>query len=260
MRTVILAAVFALVFALAGAVTFSYLNQEPEVVDAGPPPLQQADVERIVRAYLIENPEILEDVSIALQEKRIAEEAERRIAAIEDNRDVLMNSPLHHVAGNPNGDVTIVEFFDYNCPYCKRGHADMLDLMAADPNLRVVYKEFPVLGPGSIEATRVALAAGRQGRYLDMHSRLISLRGPADEATALAEAEALGLDMDQLRNDMQDQTLMQAVEEAHNLANDLGISGTPSYVIGDEVVIGAVGFAELRDRVAAARDKTCITC
>ncbi|MEO1198446.1 MAG: DsbA family protein [Pseudomonadota bacterium] len=259
MRSFALATVLAAAFALAGTLTFVYLNPAEEVVE-GPPPLQQADVETIVRDYLIENPEILEEVSIALQEKRIAEEAERRIAAIAENQEALFNSPLDHATGNLQGDVTVVEFFDYNCPYCKRGHADLVDLVASDPNIRLVYKEFPVLGPGSVEATRVALAAGRQGRYLDMHKRLITLRGPADTETALAEARDLGLDMDQLEADMQDPELMRAVEEAHRLAGELGITGTPSYVVGDQVIVGAVGFAELQDQVATAREETCVTC
>lgn len=264
MRTFALAVFFAVCFAIAGVITatqvmpqFMAETEPPAPVE---PDLDRQAVEDIVRAYLLENPEILEEVSIALQAKHAAEEEQRRQAAISDNRELLFASELDYSTGNPDGDVVIVEFFDYNCPYCKRAHADMVDLMQSDAGIKVIYKEFPVLGPGSIEATRVALAAGRQGRYLDMHSRLIGSRGEVNEAVALDAARDLGLDMEKLASDLEDPELMRVVEQTHQLADALGIGGTPSYVLGDEVIVGAVGFAEMQRRVAEVRESGCVTC
>lgn len=264
MRTFALSVFFAVCFAIAGVVTASQLMPQLMPVAEAPEPvepeLDRGEVETIVREYLLENPEILEEVSIALQAQHAAEEEQRRQAAIADNRAVLFESDLDFSTGNPDGDIVIVEFFDYNCPYCKRAHADMVDLMQSDAGIKVIYKEFPVLGPGSIEATRVALAAGRQGRYLDMHGRLISTRGEVNEAIALGVAEDLGLDMEKLATDLQDPELMRVVEQTHRLADALGIGGTPSYVLGDEVIVGAVGFGEMQRRVAEVRDAGCVTC
>jgi protein-disulfide isomerase len=161
------------------------------------------------------------------------------------------------VVGNPDGDVTLVEFFDYNCGYCKRALPDLMGLMKDDPKLRVVLKEFPVLGPGSVEAAQVAVAVRMQDKggkkYLDFHQRLLGGRGQADKAKALAAAKDAGLDMARLEKDMASDEVRANIDENFKLAEALGLNGTPSYVIGREVVVGAVGAAALKEKVEEAR-------
>ena len=160
--------------------------------------------------------------------------------------------------GNRDGDVTLVEFFDYNCGYCKRALSDLMAMMKADPKLKVVLKELPILGPGSLEAARVAVAVRMQdpsgAKYLDFHRRLLENRGANDKARALAAAKDAGLDMARLERDMTSEEVGKSLDESMKLAKALGINGTPGYVVGERVVVGAVGLATLRDKVAAARN------
>src|SRR5262249_17280996 len=153
--------------------------------------------------------------------------------------------------------VTFVEFFDYNCGYCKRAMGDMFDLMKNDGKLKVVLKEFPVLGPGSVEAARVAVAARMQDKsakkYMDFHQRLLAGRGQADKARALAAAKDAGYDMARIEKDMASDEVKATLEENFKLAEKLGLNGTPSYVIGNNVVIGAVGLDALKEKVSTAR-------
>ena len=218
--------------------------------------LGKEEVEAIVRDYLLANPEIVRDALEALEEKATAAEAAQRQQVLDDRRDLLENSETQIVLGNPEGSVTLVEFFDYNCGYCKRALGDMLDLMAEDPDLRVVMKEFPVLGPGSLEAARVsmALTLAEPDKYLAFHERLLSAEEPAGEDTALAAAEAVGADMDMLRLRLEDPAVLEAIRESYSLADALGLNGTPSYVVGDSVIVGAQGYDTLKDAVDTARE------
>ena len=162
---------------------------------------QRGDIETIVKNYLIAHPEVLEEAMAELSKRQAAAETEKHEASIAKNADTIFNSPRGVTIGNKDGDVTFVEFFDYNCGYCKRAMADMLDLMKADPKLKVVLKEFPVLGPGSVEAAQVAVAARMQDpsgkKYLDFHQKLLGGRGQADKAHAMAAAKDAGFDMAQ---------------------------------------------------------------
>ena len=166
-------------------------------------------------------------------------------------------SPRQAVLGNANGTVTFVEFFDYNCGYCKRAMSDMMTLLKDDPNLKVVLKEFPVLGPGSVEAAQVAVAVRMQDKtgkkYLDFHQKLLGGRGQADKARALAAAKEAGLDMARIEKDLASQEVKDSLAESFKLAEALGLNGTPSYVIGQDVVVGAVGLAALKEKVSTAR-------
>ena len=161
--------------------------------------------------------------------------------------------------GNPQGDVTFVEFFDYNCGYCKRALNDMVEIMGKDPKLKVVLKEFPVLGPGSVEAAQVAVAVRMQDKtgkkYLEFHQKLLGGRGQVDKAKALAAAKEIGLDMARLDKDLKSDEIGKTLEESMKLAEALGLNGTPSYVIGNDVVIGAVGQAQLSQKIQAARQQ-----
>jgi protein-disulfide isomerase len=220
-------------------------------------PDQRHEIETIVKDYLIAHPEVMQDVINALDKHQKEAEAEKARATIKANNATLFNSPHQVVLGNPHGNVTVVEFFDYNCAFCKHALPDMLKLLQADPNLRFVLKEFPVLGPGSVEAAHVAVAARMQdptgAKYIEFHQKLLGGRGAADKARALAVAKEVGFDMDRLQKDMNSPEVKTTIDEDMKLADDLGIDGTPSYVIGDQLVVGAVGFDELKKKLAASQ-------
>jgi protein-disulfide isomerase len=221
------------------------------------PESQRGEIENIIRDYLLKHPEVLQEAIAELEKKQAAAEAEKHQTAIKDNAESLFQSKRQVVVGNPQGDVTFVEFFDYNCGYCKRAMGDMLDMMKNDPKLRVVLKEFPVLGPGSIEAARVAVAVRMQDKtgkkYLEFHQKLLGGRGQADKARAMAVAKDVGFDMARLERDIAGDEVKATLEESFKLAEKLGLNGTPSYVIGNNVVVGAVGLEALKEKVNTAR-------
>jgi len=218
---------------------------------------QRGEVERIVREYLVAHPEVLQEAMTELDKRQTAAEAAKHKAAVKQYSEALFSSPRQVVLGNPDGNVTFVEFFDYNCGYCKRAMDDMLTLLKDDPKLKIVLKEFPVLGPGSVEAARVAVAVRMQDKtgkkYLEFHQKLLGGRGQADKARALAVAKDVGLDMGRLDKDMASPEVKATLEENFKLAEALGLNGTPSYVIGDNVVIGAVGLDALKEKVDTSR-------
>jgi protein-disulfide isomerase len=218
---------------------------------------QRGQIEAIVKNYLLAHPEVLEEVSAELGKRQALAEAEKHQAAIESSADIIFNSPRGVTLGNKSGDVTFVEFFDYNCGYCKRAMTDMVELMKSDPKLKIVLKEFPVLGPASLESAQVAVAVRMQDptgkKYLDFHQKLLSGKGQVDKARAIATAKEIGLDMAKLEKDMASPEVRATLEENFKLAESMGMNGTPSYVIGKQVVVGAVGLETLKEKVGIAR-------
>jgi protein-disulfide isomerase len=218
---------------------------------------QRGDIEVIVRNYLLAHPEVLEEAMAELTKRQSAAEAEKQQASVAKNAEAIFSSPRGVTIGNKDGDVTFVEFFDYNCGYCKRAMADMLDLMKSDSKLKVVLKEFPVLGPGSVEAAQVAVAVRMQDpggkKYLDFHQKLLGGKGQADKARAMAAAKEAGLDMGKIEKDLANPEVRATLEENFKLAEAMGMNGTPSYVIGKQVVIGAVGVDGLKEKIGIAR-------
>jgi protein-disulfide isomerase len=218
---------------------------------------QRGEIERIIKDYLMKHPEVLQEAIAELEKRQQQAESEKGKVAVKEQAQLLFNSPRQVTLGNLTGDVTMVEFFDYNCGYCKRALTDMVNLMKADPKLKVVLKEFPVLGPGSVEAAQVATAVRMQDKtgkkYLEFHQKLLTGRGQADRARAMAVAKEIGLDMARLEKDMAGDEVRASLEESMKLADRLGLNGTPSYVIGPDVVVGAVGYEALKDKVEAAR-------
>ena len=184
-------------------------------------------------------------------------EAEKHRTAVKDNNATIFSSPHQVVLGNPHGKVTMVEFFDYNCGYCKRALSDMVELLKTNPDLKFVLKEFPVLGEGSVEAAHVAVAARMQDttgkKYIEFHQKLLGGRGQADKARALAVAKEVGFDMARIEKDMDSDEVKKTIDENMKLADALGVNGTPSYVVGDEVIVGAVGLDALKEKLAAER-------
>ena len=216
---------------------------------------QRQQIEGIVKDYLMKHPELIQDVMSALDKKQQEADAQKASTTIKDNNATLFNSPHQVVLGNPQGKVQIVEFFDYNCGFCKRALPDMMTLLKNDPDIKFVLKEFPVLGEGSVEAAHVAVAARMQDptgkKYIDFHQKLLGGRGPADKARALAVAKDVGFDMTRLEKDMNSDEVKTTIDEDMKLADTLGVNGTPSYVVGNELIVGAVGLDELKEKIAA---------
>lgn len=246
----------AIIVSLITAFAMSTINQQPTasanvvLTDQSRPEIQE-----IVREYLLQNPEVVRDSLIELERRDQVAQADQQQRAIELHRDDLFNSADDVVVGNPNGDITLVEFFDYNCGFCKRALADLNRLLEEDPNLRVVLKEFPVLSQGSVETARVSIASRDQGKYLELHRALFDVRGALDGARALEAAEALGLDKEQLSASANETKKNEIISNNLQVATALGINGTPSYVIGDQLVIGAVGYDQLKATIEAERER-----
>ena len=218
---------------------------------------QRGEIERIIKEYLLKNPELLQEVMTELEKRQAMAEAEKHREAVKQHSAAIFTSPRQVTLGNPQGDVTVVEFFDYNCGYCKRAMTDMMTLMKADPNLKVVLKEFPVLGPGSQDAAKVGVAVRMQDKtgkkYLEYHQKLMTGRGQIDKARALAAAKDVGLDVARIERDLGGEEVRSSIEESFKLAEKLGVNGTPAYVIGNDVVVGAVGVETLREKINNAR-------
>ena len=215
---------------------------------------QRAAIVEILREALRSDPSILEEAIAALQARDAARDREAARGAIAAHRDALVNDASLPAKGAARPTATVVEFFDYRCPYCKRMNAVIADLVRADRGLRVVLIDIPILGPASVTAARAALAAQRQGRYAEMHDALMRLRGEPTEAEIMRLAAELRLDAERLRRDMADPAIGQRLDANIRLAQALGIQGTPAYVIGSEMLPGAVGAEQLRQAIARARE------
>ena len=246
-----------LVLALVGAAVAWFLldpgfrSERSTASVAGDMP--QDEFERRVRDFLLANPEVIVEAVQGLQARqRAAEEGEGQTILAERGEEVF-DDPASPVGGNPEGDVTLVEFFDYNCPYCRRVAPVMLEAEAADPQLRIVYKELPILGPDSQFAAKAALASHRQGRYVPFHKALMQAKGAADEASVLAVAAEVGLDLERLEADMQDPAIAQAIDRNLQLAVALRINGTPGFVVGKQILRGAADLATLQELIRQAR-------
>lgn len=214
---------------------------------------QEDAIERILRSYILSNPKILLKALQDLEKRRRQADARQSQQRIATNRDELLSDPASPVGGNPEGDVTVVEFFDYNCPYCKSVAPRLAKLLESDGNIRFVYKEWPILGPASEVAARAALAARKQGKYETFHRRLMNLKGGLAVEVILDAAKSVGLDLARLEKDMASAEISEIIGRTRKLADSLGITGTPAFVIGDVLVPGAVKLADLKALVAQAR-------
>ncbi|WP_308915339.1 DsbA family protein [Jannaschia sp. LMIT008] len=220
-------------------------------------PAQDLSDERIKELALqaiLENPDIVMEAVAIIQQREADAQAAQARATLESSRDLLTNDPNAPVGGNPDGDVTVVEFFDYNCGFCRRAAPEVAEMLERDGAVRVVYREWPILGEGSVFAARAALAARAQDRYADLHHALIGAGSRLDEATVMEIAEGVGLDVDRLRADMDAPEVQAHLDTSMRLAQSLGFSGTPSFVIGGELVPGMVDADAMLELVDAARD------
>lgn len=215
--------------------------------------MSKDEFEQRLRAYLLDNPEVIVEALQRLQARRSAAGAGEVQAVLKARADEVFRDPESPVGGNPEGDVTLVEFLDYNCPYCRRVAPVMIEAEAADPQLRIVYKEFPILGPNSFFAARAALAAHRQGRYVAFHKALMRVDGAANEDTVLAVAAEVGLDVQRLKADMQDPAIRASIDRNLALARALRITGTPGFVVGEQILRGATDLNTLQALIRQAR-------
>jgi protein-disulfide isomerase len=217
---------------------------------------QKDQIRSVIRDYLLQNPEILQEAMVELEKKQKDAEKAAQSAAMKDYSGALVNSPRNVVVGNPNGDVTLIEFFDYNCGYCKRAMNDLREMIKADPKLRVVLRDFPVLGPDSVEASLGALAAKNQikpEKFWEFHQKLLDQRGRIGKEKVIAVAKEFGADPAKIEKDMQSPEVRAAIEETMRIADALKLQGTPAFIVGNEIIFGAVGEAPLKAAVASVR-------
>ena len=227
-------------------------NQPPANLAADTP---KDAFEGRVRSYLLDHPEVIIEAVRRFERRQQAAEQTEAQTVVKKRADEILRDPDSPVAGNPDGDVTLVEFFDYNCPYCRQVAPIMEKASAADPKLRIVYKEFPILGPNSTLAAKAALAIHRQGKYAAFHHALMQGRGSIDEARVMDAAGKVGADVSRMKTDMKDAAIEAAIDKNLALARALRINGTPGFIIGDQILRGATDLETLQALIREAREK-----
>lgn len=208
-----------------------------------------------IRAYLLENPEVIVEAIEILEERRNDASAETDRQLVAQNATALFNDGFSFVAGNPDGDVTIVEFLDYRCGYCKRAHPVIEEILERDPNLKLVVKEFPILGPNSVHAGKMALAAldVDPSRYKDLNDILMTFQGDLTEATAYQLAGEVGYDIATLKERAESVEIDDRMSQNYQLAQALGVQGTPAFVVGQQIIRGFLPIDEMMDVIEEAR-------
>ena len=228
------------------------LGLSPSAIQADT--LSEDRVKELVYEAIRENPGIVLEAVEILRGREAEAQAAAQSDVLSNNRQILENDPNAPVLGNPDGDVTVVEFFDYNCPYCRRAKPAIQELLDFDPNVRLVYREWPILGDGSVFAAKAALASRNQGKYEEFHWAMMGMTGRAEEASVLRIAKEIGLDIEQLQADMESAEIEEHIQTSMQLTQSLGFSGTPSFVIGNNLVPGLVESAELIRLVEETRE------
>jgi protein-disulfide isomerase len=223
--------------------------------DAAPSSAPANEFDKRIEAYLLNHPEVIIEAVNRYQSRQAAQQESEAQTILKSRAEEVFRDQNSPVAGNPTGSATLVEFFDYNCPYCRRMAPIMEKLIKSDPQLRVVYKEFPILGPNSVFAAKAALAAHEQGKYVAFHDELFRLHGVAEPASVMQVAAKVGLDTDRLKADMKKPEIQTAIEKNLALAEALRINGTPGFVIGSHILRGATDLKALEELVQELRKK-----
>lgn len=222
---------------------------------------QKKEIGEIVRAYLLENPQVLIEVSKELEARQQAEEEKKRSSALAEHAKEIFHSEADFVAGNPQGDVTIVEFFDYNCPWCKKSAPIIEKLLKDDKGLKLIFKEFPILGEASEYASRAAIAAKAQGKYLEFHMAVFGHEGKVDAGIVDGVAQSLGLDMAKFKSDVLSPETTQIIERNRGLAQTLGITGTPGFIVDRDVIPGFIAERQMVEAITKMRQSGgCTLC
>lgn len=209
-------------------------------------PTDKAAIEKIVRDYILNHPEIIPEAMTRMQTREVTR-------LLDSNRKDIETPFAGAVAGNPKGDVSVVVFFDYACPYCRQGHADVAKLAASDPGIRVVYRDFPVLSPASEEAAMASLSAAQQGKYTRFHNAMFENPGKVAHERTIAMVRTAGMSEMQTAKDLNAPVLKAEIKKNLELGRALGLTGTPSYIVGNQILSGAVGYDKLKEAVAEAR-------
>jgi protein-disulfide isomerase len=236
----------------------TWFTKSPVTVQAeapAPTSVAKQSLEEVIEQYIRTHPEVIEQSLQALDNRRAAEEQERQRAAIVVHRQDLLHDPSSPVSGNPSGDVSVVEFFDYRCGFCKRTAGAVSQLQQGDAFVRVVYKDLPILGETSELAAKAALASQAQGKHQAFHEALLAAKNDLTKDGILHIAGEVGLDVKRLDQDMADPQWQRALDRNRTLAKELGISGTPAFIVGAELVPGAMDFKSLQDLVARRRSR-----
>ncbi|EJK86318.1 DsbA family protein [Rhizobium rhizogenes] len=223
---------------------------------------QKKEFGEFIKEYLVEHPEVLLDAQAALEKKQEAARLAQSSQAVTQNKDAIFNSKNDVSIGNPKGDITVVEFFDYNCTYCRHALGDMDTLLKQDTNVRFVLKEFPILGPDSVAASRVSDAFRKLApeKYAAFHRALLGSDGRASEDSAIEVAGSLGVNESAIRAEMAKSPNTDSVKATYQLATDLNVTGTPAYVIGNETISGAIGLEAIQQKIANVRSCGKTTC
>jgi protein-disulfide isomerase len=227
-----------------------------QTTGSGEAPVANDALQQAIHDYILAHPEVLiQSLRIAKEREdiRIGEQNKTLVASL---RNDLVDDPNSPVRGNPSGDVTLVEFFDYRCPYCRQVEPFVQALMKSDHGVRVVEKELPILGPASVYAARVALAAFKQGKYEQFHDAVVSKKSNVDEATLLKLAQEVGLDLDRVKTDMNSPEVNAEIKRSAEIAKILRLSGTPAFIVGTELIPGATDLENLQALLDDARHGT----
>jgi protein-disulfide isomerase len=236
--------------------------QRTVVAEANVSADRRQEIEAVIKDYLTNNPEILLEMQTALESKMEKLQAERTAAIIRNNTAEIFRPAFSPVVGNAKGDVPVLEFFDYNCGYCKRALGDVAKLVDSEKKVRLILKELPILSKGSEEASKVALAVKMQGKYWEFHRAMLDSQGQANEASALRVAEKVGVDMARLKKDMGLPEIQKEIDDTRALAQKLGIQGTPHFMVGDRIIPGAPEnlLERMTKLVAEVRQDGCKVC
>lgn len=218
-------------------------------------PAQKKEIETVVRSYLLENPEVLMEALNNYQAKAQENAGKAFKQKLGNYRDFLTSSSSPY-AGNPKGDVTLIEFFDYNCGYCKHAVDDVNKLIEEDKNVKIIFKDYPILSESSNEASRYALASQKQGKYFEFHQKLMKYSGPKNEASYKEISDQLGLDFEKLKKDADSKEVREVIEKNISAAHNLGINGTPAFIFGDKLIPGYMGIDDMKQMVSAQREES----
>jgi protein-disulfide isomerase len=210
-------------------------------------------IQGIVKDYLLKNPEIIREALIELERRTAEAEKNRQKKLVAENQALLTDPKYAHIAGNEKGDITVVEFFDYNCPYCRQSLKDIEKLMDADKNVRVILKEYPILGKASTTAAMAALASRKQGKYMEFHTALLSAKGRINDEQITKIAKSVGLDVEKLKADMKSADVIEAHKKNMEVGQKLGINGTPTFIFNDQVIPQVLPFEAMQQLIARIR-------
>ncbi len=210
-------------------------------------------IQSIVKDYLLKNPEVIREALIELERRTAETEKNRQKKLVAENQELLTNPKYSHIEGNEKGDITVVEFFDYNCPYCRQSLKDIEKLIKADKNVRVVLKEYPILGKASTAASIAALASRKQGKYMEFHTALLTAKGRINDEQITSIAKSVGLDIDKLKADMKSADVLEAHKKNMEVGQKLGINGTPTFIFNDQVIPQVLPFEAMQQLIARIR-------